>query len=118
MRQTLMPELTRSEVEALRWGDADFLGFYWAQEFADPTLVVRIKPANSETVELVCRWACKLEIDVDYRNHVGPLLAWDVEFRPLDRLRWSVVFDLASHGSIRYECDGLTFRSLPRVSAA
>ncbi|MCR9098148.1 MAG: hypothetical protein NXI30_28340 [bacterium] len=112
-----MNALTDAEVEQLFWSDADFLGYYWDDRFDDPTLVVRVTPANAETVELVCHWTMGLKLDVDYKTSVNGLLTWQVEFEPMPERRWRVVFDLASHGSVEFECLGLSLRPPAPVSA-
>ena len=66
-----MNELTEAQIAELGWCDASFYGYYWDSDFADPTLVVRIAPANSPALELVCHWATSLELTLDYRGQLA-----------------------------------------------
>lgn len=118
MLQMQMHELTEAEVAGLRWGDADFFGYYWDCQFTDPTLVLRIAPANSPAQELICIWATNLKLNLDYANHVNSLLIWEVNFKSLPDARWEVFFDFASHGSIGFESNRLAIRPVPGATAA
>ena len=85
-----MHELTEVQVAELRWGDANFFGYFWDSQFANPTLVIRVAPANAPTQELVCNWATNLKLDIDYKSSVNTLLTWDVAFKGSSRAGWEV----------------------------
>lgn len=113
-----MHELTATELSKLHWCDAHFFGYYWDSGFTDPTLIIRVEPANSHLQELVCNWATELDVKVDSKNvrgtkYVGPLLTREVIFKRLPDSRWDVGFDLASHGSVEFECNKMTLRPVP-----
>jgi hypothetical protein len=108
-----MLELPEAQVTNLKWGDANFFGYYWDSQFTEPTLIIRIAPANSPTQELVCNWATKLKLNLDYKDHVNPLLTWEVSFKSLPNQRWKVFFDFCDHGSIEFESNRLAIRELP-----
>ncbi len=108
-----MLELSETQVNELRWGDANYFGYYWDPQFKDPTLIIRIAPANSSVQELVCNWATNLKVNLDYKKHVNPLLTWEVTFEGLPNKRWKVVFDFTDHGSIEFESNELAVRQLP-----
>ena len=112
-----MHELTETEVNALRWSDANYFGYYWDSQFVDPTLVLRIEAANSPIRELVCNWATCLKLSLEYKNHVNALLTWKVSFESLPEERWKVFLGFTSHGSIEFECNGLALREVTSVTA-
>ena len=105
-----MNNLTNDQVRELKWEDADFSGYYWDSHFSKPTLVILIKPADSSLQELVCNWATKLKLQIDYKNNVGSLLTWEVVFKSLPNSTWKVCFDFLGHGLIEFECNKLSIR--------
>ena len=118
MRQTRMDELTETDIDALGWADASVYGYFWDPRLETSNVVVLLKPAGAEPVELVGRWIKKFKIDVDYKGEFKPMLTWAVTFRRGSQLRWHVYFDCASDGSLEFECEELFLRPAPGKSAA
>ena len=102
-----MPVLTASEIAALPWSDATFHGCQWLADREAPTLVLHLTSCDQPHHVVSCDWACRLKIELNYDQNVGPLLAVDANFNSLDDNRWSVYVDLSPHGYIDFECNDL-----------
>ncbi len=112
-----MTELTEADAAALRWGDARVYGYFWDPASDTSNLVLVVQPANAGCLVLDARWVKRFEIDVNYRGEFYPLLTWATTFQPGDSLKWRVLFDFASDGSLQFECEELYLRPFALMSA-
>jgi hypothetical protein len=73
-----MRKLDDAELENLSWCDANYYGHFWDHSCPEPTLILRVEPANEPVQELICLWATELSLDIQYGSRVGPLLTTEV----------------------------------------
>ncbi|WP_404308748.1 hypothetical protein [Neorhodopirellula lusitana] len=102
-----MPDSTASEIAAMPWCDATFLGFHWQKDRETPTLILHLSSNQQPEFMLACVWACRLTVELDYGRSVGPLLTFDPKFTSLQGNRWSVHVDLPPQGYLKLECNDL-----------
>jgi hypothetical protein len=96
--------LTPTELRSLHFCDACVTSISWENEDLDLRIVATL--GDGRTATFIFRWTEKLRIDLTYpeRTNLAPK-TWEVIFDDSQAGVISVLFDFASQGSLRLQCE-------------
>jgi hypothetical protein len=103
--EAMRTELSPSEVSALALCDASLSSIAW-HVGASPDISITLETARGRPLTLFFEWTTGLRIDLDWKENLHPL-TWEVGFSSTDSGGWTVDFDFAHAGSIRFECNAV-----------
>lgn len=107
-----MPTLTDHIFSESNWCDVTLLGLRWIEDGRDLelTLDVPVWKHERRVRTMCCRWAHEVHIDLSFDRKVGDIpvggcpFTWDVTAERTPNGGWSMLFDFASVGEIRFKC--------------
>lgn len=99
-------------IAGISWCDAKLCSVSWLENGRDlllKLLTPRQLPSGAqEEVQLLCRWVSKLEVKITFGSlEGGHPMTWDVLFQTAQNGGILIELDLASQGSISFECTEL-----------
>ncbi|PRQ02642.1 hypothetical protein ENSA7_54710 [Enhygromyxa salina] len=105
-------DTTDEEVAQMNWGDISLTGISWIEEGRDIVLHLLVPPTDRR-LNVVCRWARKLRIELEFDVNSGYALSWDGEVKRGADGDWEVDLDFAGAGGVSLVCQDLDFRESP-----
>jgi hypothetical protein len=103
--------MTEEQAAQMNWCDISLVGISWVENGRDVILQL-ILPSSGSEVDLVCRWAQRLHVALEFGdNSGGSPLSWDAAVKRRDDHAWEIAFDFAGDGSVSLVCQELALNS-------